>query len=49
MAFRVARLVIPYPIRDAAYRWVARNRYRLFGHSEVCLMPTAETAHRFLD
>ena len=39
--------LIPRPIRDAAYRWVARNRYRIFGRSDACLMPSAETAHRF--
>ena len=40
---------VPSAIRDAAYRWVARNRYGIFGRSDVCLMPSAETAHRFLE
>lgn len=41
--------VIPAPARDAAYRLVARNRYRLFGRSEVCLLPPADYSRRFLD
>ncbi|MFM1898523.1 MAG: putative protein yuxK [Bacteroidota bacterium] len=28
----------PKPIRDALYKWVARNRYRLFG-SKACELP----------
>jgi len=30
---RVA-LLIPKPVRDAAYRWIAANRYRWFGRSD---------------
>lgn len=41
--------VVPAPLRDAAYRWVARNRYRLFGRSEVCMLPRPADAARFLD
>jgi predicted DCC family thiol-disulfide oxidoreductase YuxK len=41
--------LVPAPLRDAAYRWVARNRYRIFGRSEVCLVPSAADAARFLD
>jgi predicted DCC family thiol-disulfide oxidoreductase YuxK len=41
--------VIPAPLRDAAYRWVARRRYRLFGRSEACLLPPPGSVHRFLD
>ena len=41
--------VIPAPIRDALYRWVARNRYRIFGRRETCYLPGAEDAWRFLD
>lgn len=40
---------IPAPLRDSAYRWVARHRYRLFGRSEACLLPTERWRHRFLD
>ena len=34
--------VVPKLVRDPIYRWVARNRYRLFGRREACWMPTAE-------
>lgn len=40
---------IPAPLRDAAYRLVARNRYRWFGRSDTCLMPPAGYHARFLD
>jgi len=43
-AFRV----VPAPLRDAAYRFVARRRYGWFGRSESCLMPTADVRRRFL-
>lgn len=39
----------PAPVRDALYRWLARNRYRSFGRSETCLLPPADAAWRFLD
>jgi len=44
----VAR-VVPRRWRDAAYRWVARNRYRWFGRRDTCLMPTPELRARFLE
>jgi predicted DCC family thiol-disulfide oxidoreductase YuxK len=42
-----ARLV-PRPIRDAIYGWIARNRYRLFGRRETCWLPSPEQADRLL-
>jgi len=44
---RILRLV-PRPLRDWAYDRVAGNRYRWFGRSETCLMPTAALRSRFL-
>jgi predicted DCC family thiol-disulfide oxidoreductase YuxK len=41
--------LIPAPVRDACYRGLARNRYRIFGRSEVCMLPSEADAHRFLD
>jgi predicted DCC family thiol-disulfide oxidoreductase YuxK len=41
--------VLPRPLRDFAYRLFARNRYRLFGRAERCLVPTPEVRRRFLD
>lgn len=41
--------MVPSPLRDALYRWVARNRYRIWGRSETCMVPSPEVAARFLD
>jgi predicted DCC family thiol-disulfide oxidoreductase YuxK len=41
--------LVPAPLRDALYRWVARNRYRIWGRSDVCMVPAPEHAGRFLD
>jgi len=43
-AFRV----VPRAVRDAAYRLFAKNRYRLFGRQDACMMPTPEIRARFL-
>ena len=40
-------LLIPRPLRDAVYGLIARNRYRWFGRSEVCMAPTPELRRRF--
>lgn len=45
---RVA-LVLPRFVRDLGYRFVARNRYRWFGKTDSCLVPTKELETRFLD
>lgn len=41
--------LVPRALRDAVYGIVARNRYRWFGRSERCRVPTAELRARFLD
>lgn len=40
--------VIPAPLKDAAYHRLARNRYRLFGRYDTCLVPDAAIRARFL-
>lgn len=45
---RVLRL-IPRRVRDLGYRLIARNRYRWFGRSDHCMLPTPEQHARFLD
>lgn len=42
-------LLIPCVLRDPVYRFIARNRYRWFGKSEACMMPTPEMRARFLE
>lgn len=42
-------IIIPPPLRDALYAWIARNRYRWFGTRESCRMPTPELRAKFLD
>ncbi|RUL73655.1 thiol-disulfide oxidoreductase DCC family protein [Dyella choica] len=44
----VMMLSVPRPIRDVAYRFVARHRYKLFGRSEQCFVPTLEQRSRFI-
>jgi predicted DCC family thiol-disulfide oxidoreductase YuxK len=41
-------LVLPRPLRDLVYRFVARYRYKWFGRREQCMIPTAELNERFL-
>ncbi len=41
-------LLVPRPLRDAVYRWVARHRYRWFGRTESCRVPTPALRARFL-
>ncbi|MEY4530875.1 MAG: hypothetical protein RLZZ156_1596 [Deinococcota bacterium] len=38
----------PKFIRDAVYRFIAKNRYAWFGKQESCMMPTPELKKRFL-
>ena len=39
---------VPRPLRDAAYDFVARNRYRWFGRKDICPRPDGEFRDRFL-
>jgi predicted DCC family thiol-disulfide oxidoreductase YuxK len=41
--------LIPGFIRDAAYRWIAKNRYRWFGQKETCWIPSPEIRARFME
>lgn len=41
-------IAVPRIVRDALYRYVARNRYRWFGKDEQCMLPTPEIRDRFL-
>ena len=40
--------VVPAAVRDPVYRWVARNRYRLFGRRDTCWLAPPEYRKRLL-
>ncbi len=41
-------IVVPRPLRDLVYDWIARSRYRLFGKRDECMIPSADLQSRFL-
>lgn len=41
--------IIPRAFRDLVYRFVATNRYRVFGKFETCMLPDPNQRSRFLD
>jgi predicted DCC family thiol-disulfide oxidoreductase YuxK len=43
-----AFIVVPAFLRDIVYRFIARNRYRWFGKTDTCRVPTPELKARFL-
>jgi predicted DCC family thiol-disulfide oxidoreductase YuxK len=45
--FRISR-ILPRPVRDYFYRLFARNRYKLFGRRDTCMVPTESVRNRFL-
>lgn len=42
-------VALPERLRDRVYDWVAERRYRWFGRSESCRMPSPEERRLFLD
>ena len=60
-ALRIARLLgggyalayplvaVPRPLRDGAYDLVSNHRYRIFGRTDECMVPTPEHRSRFLE
>lgn len=45
----VVAYIVPRPVRDWVYDFVAGRRYRMFGKYDACPIPTPETRARFLD
>ena len=39
---------LPRALRDPVYDLIARNRYRIFGRTEQCMVPSAAERERFL-
>ena len=44
-----AGAVVPRPVREAVYRFIAKHRYRVFGQKDACRIPTPAERARFLD
>lgn len=42
-------IYVPTRVRDSAYDFIAKNRYRWFGRKMVCRIPTKDEADKFLD
>ena len=40
--------IIPAPIRDFVYNYIAKNRYKWYGKQESCRIPTIELKSKFL-
>lgn len=45
----VVGFLVPRVLRDLAYKLIATNRYRWFGKSETCRLPTPALRSRFLE
>ncbi len=41
-------IVIPRPLRDAVYNYIARHRYQWRGKAEACRVPTPAERERFM-
>ena len=41
-------IILPKPIRDIIYNWIAKNRYKWFGKEESCMMPSPDLRSRFI-
>lgn len=41
--------IIPIPVRDFIYTKIALNRYKIFGQSDTCRIPTSEEKKYFLE
>lgn len=41
-------IIVPHPLRDFFYDFVARNRYKWFGKKGSCAIPSPDVRKRFL-
>ena len=41
-------ILVPRPLRDLCYNFIARNRYRMFGKRDACMLPNPDLNARFL-
>ncbi len=42
-------MLVPKPIRDWVYDFVARNRYKWFGKRDVCMIPDEKVKKKFIE
>jgi len=42
-------IVVPRPIRDFVYDFIAKRRHKIFGKKTNCFIPTPEIKQRFLE
>lgn len=47
--FLFAFIIIPKFIRDFAYKYIAKNRYKWYGKKKICMIPTPEIKNRFIN
>ena len=43
-----ALILVPRPLRDWVYAWVARHRFHWFGRRDRCMVPTPALRSRFM-
>jgi predicted DCC family thiol-disulfide oxidoreductase YuxK len=48
-SFARAFFLVPKPLRDAVYNLVAKNRYRIFGKFDACVVPDASMRTRVIE
>lgn len=41
-------MLVPRPIRDWVYDFIARNRYKWFGKRDVCMVPDEKVRKKFI-
>ena len=41
--------ILPTPVQDWLYARLARNRYTLFGHDDLCALPPPDLKHRLVE
>ena len=47
-ALAYALRILPLSIRNAAYDYIARNRYKWYGKKDICMVPGVEVQKKFL-